>query len=319
MAYEIKQDIVVPNNYVKNLMGLVPPFRQGHFHSTGNKKSSVQNERDYLAGHYQGANYTHLVGITNGEVDIRQVMNTNGGAFDVGGDWNWETWFAIEFVEGSIVSQEDFKKAYKAYVWLGRYLAQQAGIPITIDTPDIAGLKTHNYASKTGHGSDHVDPIGFLASWGVSYDQFKNDVLNGIGENDEVVITPAQQAPTSAPQPQTTSAIQQFKNNGNRFTAFKTFRVDDIKKVNGIWQVANYWLSGGKDGFDWTLHGIPWAILDNTTRSNAVNIQVGDMVKFDENNNSGTIDKYDPASNGVGIIFGKYGIIWFDADAFLVL
>lgn len=319
MAYEIKQDIVVPNNYVKSQMGLVPPFRQIHNHSTGNPKSTVQNERDYLAGHYAGANYTHLVGVTNGQVDIRQVMNTNGGAYDVGGDWNWETWAAIELVEGSIKTREDFNIAYPAYIWLTRELARQAGIPITIDTPDTAGIKTHNYASKTGHGSDHVDPIGFLASWGVSYDQFKNDVLNGIGENANVVITPAQQAPTPAPQPQTTNAIQQFKNNGDRFTAFKTFRVDDIKKVNGIWQVANYWLSGGRDGFDWTLHGIPWAILDNTTRSNAVNIEVGDMVKFDENNNSGTIDKYDPASNGVGIIFGKYGIIWFDADALLVL
>lgn len=319
MAYEIKQDIVVPNNYVKNQMGLVPPFRQIHNHSTGNPRSTVQNERDYLAGHYAGANYTHLVGVTNGQADIRQVMNTNGGAYDVGGDWNWETWAAIELVEGSIKTREDFNIAYTAYIWLTRELARQAGIPITIDTPDISGIKTHNYASKTGHGSDHVDPLGFLASWGVSYDQFKNDVLNGIGANDNVVITPAQQAPTPAPQQQTTNAIQQFKNNGNRFTAFKTFRVDEIKKVNGIWQVANYWLAGGKDGFDWTLNGIPWAVLDNTTRSNAVNIEVGDMVKFDENHNSGTIDKYDPASNGVGIIFDKYGIIWFDADAFLVL
>lgn len=129
----------------------------------------------------------------------------------------------------------------------------------------------------------------------------------------------AQQTSAPAPQPQTTNAIQAFKNNGNKFTAYKTFRVDEVKKVNGIWQVANYWLAGGKDGFDWTLNGIPWAILDNTTRGNAVNIQVGDMVKFDSNNNNGTIDKYDPASNGVGITFGKYGMIWFDADALLML
>ena len=190
MTYTIRQDIVVPLNFVKNQMGLVPPFRQVHFHSTGNPNSSVQNERDYLSGHYAGANYTHLVGITNGQVDIRQVMNTNGGAYDVGGDWNWETWAAIELVEGSIRSQDNFNKAYKAYVWLGRYLAQQGGIPITIDTPDISGLKTHNYASKSGHGSDHVDPIGFLAKWGVSYEQFKKDVLNCLPDGNNVTPTP---------------------------------------------------------------------------------------------------------------------------------
>ena len=80
MAYTIKQDIVVPYQYVYKTSQLQPGFHQIHLHSTGNPNSSVQNERDYLAGHYNLANYTHLVGITNGEVDIRQVMHTNGGA-----------------------------------------------------------------------------------------------------------------------------------------------------------------------------------------------------------------------------------------------
>ncbi len=182
MAYTIKQDIVVPNRYVYNASQLRPGFHQIHLHSTGNPNSSVQNERDYLAGHYTSANYTHLVGITNGQVDIRQVMNTNGGAWDVGGDWNWETWAAIEFVEGSIKSQADFNKAYPAYIWLARYLAHKAGIYITIDTPNISGIKTHNYASATGHGSDHTDPIAFLAKFGISRNQLYKDIVSGIDE-----------------------------------------------------------------------------------------------------------------------------------------
>lgn len=182
MAYTIKQDIVVPYQYVYNSMRLQPGFHQIHLHSTGNPRSTVQNERDYLAGHFPEANYTHLVGITNGDVDIRQVMNTNGGAYDVGGDWNWETWGAIEFVEGSIKSQSDFNKAYLAYIWLARYLANQAGIPYTIDTLSTNGIKTHNYASATGHGSDHTDPIAFLAKWGISRNQLYKDIVSGIDE-----------------------------------------------------------------------------------------------------------------------------------------
>ena len=185
MAYTIKQDIVVPYMYVYNASKLQPGFPQVHLHSTGNANSSVQNERDYLAGHYTSANYTHLVGITNGQVDIRQVMNTNGGAWDVGGDWNWETWAAIEFVEGSIKSQEDFNKAYPAYIWLARYLAKQAGIVYTIDNLNDEGIKTHNYASLTGHGSDHVDPIQFLANWGISRNQLYKDIISGIDEPKE--------------------------------------------------------------------------------------------------------------------------------------
>ncbi|MGO1301516.1 MAG: lytic exoenzyme target recognition domain-containing protein [Leuconostoc mesenteroides] len=321
MGYTIKQDIVVPNGYVYNVSALQPGFHQIHMHSTGNPTASVQNERDYLAGHYNAANYTHLVGIANGAVDIRQVMNTNGGAWDVGGDWNWETYAAIEFSEGSIQSQSDFNKAYPAYIWLARYLAKQAGITYTIDNLNTIGIKSHNYASATGHGSDHVDPIPFLEKWGVSRDKFNRDLVNGVGKDTIVapVVTPTSNTNTSSTSKPATSssAIQQFKNVGNHFTNTKTFKVDKIAKVNGIWQMINYNLAGGKDA-DWTNNGIPLDIVDNVTRGMSPT-QVGDVMKFSAGYDNGTIDKYDTATNGVGIVFGRYGIIWFNADAFIKL
>ncbi|QEA34530.1 lytic exoenzyme target recognition domain-containing protein [Weissella soli] len=314
MGYSIKSDIVVPNGYVYRQSGLQPGFHQIHMHSTGNATASVQNERDYLAGHYSAANYTHLVGITNGAVDIRQVMNTNGGAWDVGGDWNWETYAAIEFAEGSIRSQAGFNKAYPAYIWLARTLAEQAGITYTIDNLNTVGIKSHNYASATGHGSDHVDPIPFLAKWGVSRDKFNHDLVNGVGSS-SIVTTSTK---TSSVKTNTeSSAIQQFKNAGNRFTNTKTFKVDKVAKVNGIWQILNYSLAGGKDA-DWTTNGIPLDIVDNLTRGMAPT-RVGDVMKFNALYNHGTIDKYDMNSNAVGIIFDQYGIIWFNADQFIKL
>ncbi len=316
MGYTIKSDIVVPNGYVYNVSALQPGFHQIHMHSTGNPTASVQNERDYLAGHYNAANYTHLVGITNGAVDIRQVMNTNGGAWDVGGDWNWETYAAIEFAEGSIQSQADFNRAYPAYIWLARYLAKQAGITYTIDNINTIGIKSHNYASATGHGSDHVDPIPFLAKWGVSRDKFNRDLVNGVG--DDTIVAPQTATPTAAINNQpASSSIQAFQNAGNHFTNTKTFKVDKIAKVNGIWQIINYSLAGGTDA-DWTNNGIPLDIVDNLTRGMSPT-QVGDVMKFSAGYDNGTIDKYDTATNGVGIIFGKYGIIWFNADAFIKL
>ncbi|WP_273706657.1 lytic exoenzyme target recognition domain-containing protein [Leuconostoc mesenteroides] len=316
MGYTIKSDIVVPNGYVYRQSALQPGFHQIHMHSTGNPTASVQNERDYLAGHYNAANYTHLVGITNGAVDIRQVMNSNGGAWDVGGDWNWETYAAIEFSEGSIQSQADFNKAYPAYIWLARYLAKQAGITYTIDNLNTVGIKSHNYASATGHGSDHVDPILFLAKWGVSRDKFNRDLVNGVG--DDTTVTPQTVTPTAPINNQpASSSIQAFKNVGNHFTNTKTFNVDKIAQVNGIWQMINYALAGGTDA-DWTNNGIPLDIVDNLTRGMSPT-QVGDVMKFSAGYDNGTIDKYDTATNGVGIVFGKYGIIWFNADAFIKL
>lgn len=118
--------------------------------------------------------------------------------------------------------------------------------------------------------------------------------------------------------PTNTPAIQQFKNAGNKFTAYKSFRVDEIKKINGIWQAINYNLAGGKN-FNWTLNGIPLDIVDNVTRGNSAPTKVGDQIKFMNGYNSGTIDRYDNASNGVGIIEGKYGMVWYNADALLKL
>lgn len=318
MGYTIREDIVVPNGYVYHQSALQPGFHQIHMHSTGNERASVQNERDYLAGHYNAANYNYLVGITNGQVDIRHVMNDNGGAWDVGGDWNWETYAAIEFSEG-IKSQADFNKAYPAYIWLARYLAKQAGITYTIDNLNTVGIKSHNYASATGHGSDHVDPIPFLAKWGVSRDKFNRDLVNGVG--DDTIVAPVVKSTsntnsTSKPA-SSSSSIQQFKNAGNHFTNTKTFKVDKIAKVNGIWQMINYALAGGKDA-SWMNNGIPLDIVDNVTRGMSPT-QVGDVMKFSSGYDNGTIDKYDTATNGVGIVFGKYGIIWFNADAFINL
>jgi len=124
---------------------------------------------------------------------------------------------------------------------------------------------------------------------------------------------------SSNPAPKPSSAIQQFKNAGNAFTAAKPFTLDKIAFVNGIWQGISYKLAGSKFDWDWTLNGIPLAILDNRTRGNQADSHVGDRFTFMKGYNEGTIDEYDKKSNGVGIVMGGYGMIWFDANALLDL
>lgn len=113
-----------------------------------------------------------------------------------------------------------------------------------------------------------------------------------------------------------TSAIKKFKNAGNRFTAYKGFRVDKIAYVNGMWQAINYNFAGGEDA-KWTANGIPLTILDNLTRGNYRATRVGDTVKFMRGYDYGTIDQYDNKSNGIGIKEGTYGMIWYNADSLL--
>lgn len=115
-----------------------------------------------------------------------------------------------------------------------------------------------------------------------------------------------------------TSSIKKFKNAGNKFTAYKSFRVDKIAYVNGMWQAINYNMAGGKDA-NWTTNGIPLAMLDNVTRGNYAATRVGDVVRIKAGYNYGTIDQYHNPSNGTGIKEGRYGMVWYNANALLKL
>ncbi|WP_288572259.1 GH25 family lysozyme [uncultured Weissella sp.] len=184
--------------------------------------------------------------------------------------------------------------------WLAQYL---------YDPSKAMGLYSTEHAYQWTSSQTFASSYGrFDAS--VLYDNFftagtdKNAIVPNVTPSKPVVNKPD------------TSAIRQFKNAGNRFTAYKSFRVDKIAYVNGMWQAINYDLAGGKDA-SWTANGIPLAMLDNITRGNYAATRVGDMVKFKAGYSYGTIDRYDNASNGAGIVEGVYGNIWYNANSLL--
>lgn len=169
------------------------PYRQVHAHSTANPNSTAQNEADYMQRKDLNSGYfTHVVG--NGRAI--QTALTNRGAWDVGGGWNAETYAAVELIE-SHKTKEEFMVDYKIYVQLLRDLAKQAGIPTTLDSGDLAGIKTHEYCTRhqPNNGSDHVDPYPYLAKWGISREQFKKDIESG--SVSAKPTTPTQSKPAS--------------------------------------------------------------------------------------------------------------------------
>ena len=154
------------------------PYRQIHAHSTGNKKSTAQNEAAYhMRRPVESGFFSHVVG--NGRV--MQVGPVNNGAYDVGGGWNYETYAAVELIE-SHSTEEEFMTDYRLYIELLRNLADEAGLPKTLDTDSLAGIKSHEYCTyhQPNNNSDHVDPYPYLESWGISKAQFKHDIENGL-------------------------------------------------------------------------------------------------------------------------------------------
>ena len=156
------------------------PYRQVHAHSTGNRNSTAQNEADYhMRRPVESGFFSHVVG--NGRV--MQVGPVNQGAYDVGGGWNAEGYGQVELIE-SHSTMEEFMTDYRLYVELLRNLADEAGIPKTLDSDDLEGIKTHYYCTynQPNNFSDHVDPYPYLAKWGISREQFKHDIEHGLGE-----------------------------------------------------------------------------------------------------------------------------------------
>lgn len=154
------------------------PYRQIHAHSTGNRNSTAQNEADYhMRREVTSGFFSHVVG--NGRV--MQVGPVNQGAYDVGGGWNAETYAAVELIE-SHSTEEEFMEDYRLYIELLRNLADEAGLPKTLDSSETEGIKTHEYCTyhQPYNESDHVDPYPYLAKWGISREQFKYDVENGL-------------------------------------------------------------------------------------------------------------------------------------------
>ena len=154
------------------------PYRQVHAHSTGNRNSTAQNEADYhMRRPVNSGFFSHVVG--NGRV--MQVGPVNQGAYDVGGGWNAETYAAVELIE-SHSTREEFMQDYRLYIQLLRELADEAGLPKTLDSSDLEGIKSHEYCTyhQPENYSDHVDPYPYLASWGISREQFKRDIENGL-------------------------------------------------------------------------------------------------------------------------------------------
>lgn len=196
-----------------------PPYRQVHAHSTGNPNSTAQNEADYhMRRTPESGFFSHVVG--NGRV--MQTCPTNRGAYDVGGGWNVEGYGHVELIE-SHSTKEEFMIDYRLYVELLRDLADEAGIPKTLDSDTLEGIKTHEYCTyhQPENYSDHVDPYPYLAKWGISREQFKYDVENGLQKKEY----------KEGWQKNSTGWWYQYKNG--------SYPQNDWKKINNEWFYFN--------------------------------------------------------------------------------
>ena len=107
--------------------------------------------------------------------------------------------------------------------------------------------------------------------------------------------------------------VDQVLNVGEYFKAKPAYRVDDMKYVNGIWQVVNYELAGGKS-INWTLNGLGVESVDkvNSKGKKTANQTLNKGDYFRLHSDRIKVVDVDAASNGVALST-RYGNVWVDA------
>lgn len=116
---------------------------------------------------------------------------------------------------------------------------------------------------------------------------------------------------TAKPQKPKPANEDQVLHVGEHFKARSAYRVDAMKYINGIWQVVNYKLAGGKD-VNWTVNGLGVASVDkvdkNGKKTADQNLAVGNYFRL----HSDRIRVEDVDGNGIALST-RFGNVWVDA------
>ncbi|MED4886595.1 N-acetylmuramoyl-L-alanine amidase [Lysinibacillus fusiformis] len=149
-------------------------------HESGNPNNcgpnALENEIAYMNRNKANAFTSHWVG---GGGKIVQVAPVGKLQYSCGPKGNPLSYAQVELARTN--DKEQFKKDYAACIWLVRELAKEACIPVVLDGTGN-GIKSHRWITDNLKGTTHRDPYSYLASMGITEEQFKIDIKNGLEE-----------------------------------------------------------------------------------------------------------------------------------------
>ena len=177
MSYPIEYQVVDYSQMMANygLSSRLSGIKWIIAHETANNTATIDNEVKYMKSNAANAFVTHFVG---GGGRIIQTALVGKVCWGAGRTANSYSYAQVELCRTK--DQATFQKDYAAYIWLLRALADECGIPKTLDT-ESNGIKTHAWVSAHyPKETDHTDPYAYLNSWGVSAAQFAADIANGL-------------------------------------------------------------------------------------------------------------------------------------------
>lgn len=170
MAKNAKMKYAIETAYTVDNKAVAGGYRYGKpegivLHENGNDKfPSLANEIAYMTRNYQNA----FVHAWNDDTVIKEIANTDFRCWGAGGYAN------PRFAQIEVLRMRDKAKAIKAIdrgLFWGAYQLYWYDLPCTDATKTGKGtVWTHEAVSRLLGGTNHVDPIGFWASVGITWD-----------------------------------------------------------------------------------------------------------------------------------------------------
>ena len=215
MSYKIEKKIIPRLSQGKLAApNLIIAHESGNPNNTG--PNSLNSEVNYMTNNWRTAFTSHWVGSGGRIVQLAHPGKLQYGAGPVANPYSYAH---VELARTN--NAETFKKDYAAYVWLLRKLADDAGIPKTLDagtTKFHKGIKSHNWVTKNLGGTTHTDPYAYLASFGVTKAQFKKDVEAG-GSITVKPSKPSTSKPTTS-KPKVSGSVVDYMKSKNMDASF---------------------------------------------------------------------------------------------------
>lgn len=179
MSYSIEKRLMAGlPNYALTSVKYVIAHESGNPNNCG--PNALENEIAYMNRNKVNAFTSHWVG---GGGKIVQVAPVGKLQYGCGPKGNPLSYAQVELARTN--DKEQFKKDYAAYIWLLRELGKEACIPVVLDGTGN-GIKSHRWITENLKGTTHRDPYSYLASMGITEEQFKLDIKNGLEEVKEI-------------------------------------------------------------------------------------------------------------------------------------